>query len=94
MLELVLGGLATYRLTRLVVKDEIFSRPRNWVWKKFPPEKNWFGYLFTCVWCTSIWVALLLLLSSIIIPVVTLGIETVLAFSALAGLLTAYEEKQ
>lgn len=91
--ELLLAGLATYRIARLVVRDEIFSRPRNAIWKKFPPEKSQFGYLFTCMWCTSIWVASLLEISRIIIPNIVHPVEVVLALSAIAGLLAAYEEK-
>jgi hypothetical protein len=91
--ELLVAGLATYRIARLVVRDEIFSRPRNAIWKKFPPEKSQFGYLFTCMWCTSIWVASLLEISRIIIPNIVHPVEVVLALSAIAGLLAAYEEK-
>jgi hypothetical protein len=91
--ELLVAGLATYRIARLVVRDEIFSRPRNAIWKKFPPEKSQFGYLFTCMWCTSIWVASLLEISRIIIPNIIHPVEVVLALSAIAGLLAAYEEK-
>lgn len=91
--ELSVAGLATYRLTRLIVKDEIFSRPRNAIWKRFPPERSKFGYLFTCMWCTSIWVASLLEISRMIIPNVVHPVAIVLAISAIAGLLAAYEEK-
>jgi hypothetical protein len=91
--ELLVAGLATYRIARLVVVDEIFSRPRNAVWKKFPPERSKFGYLFTCMWCTSIWVASLLEISRMIIPNVVHPVGIVLAISAIAGLLAAYEEK-
>ena len=47
--ELLVAGLATYRIARLIVKDEIFSKLRNAIWKKFPPERSKFGYLFTCM---------------------------------------------
>ncbi len=91
--ELSVAGLATYRLARLIVKDEIFSRPRNAIWKRFPPERSKFGYLFTCMWCTSIWVASLLEISRMIMPNVIHPVEVVLAISAIACLLAAYEEK-
>ena len=91
--ELSVAGLATYRVARLIVKDEIFSRPRNAIWKRFPPERSKFGYLFTCMWCTSVWVASLLEISRMIIPNVVHPVAIVLAISAIAGLLAAYEEK-
>jgi hypothetical protein len=84
--EIVLLGLATYRLTRLFTRDEILSGFRDWFWEKYPPETKKLGYVLTCEWCLSIWVASLLQLSRIIIPLV-------LAMSAIAGLLTAHEDK-
>ena len=92
-LEFVVMGLATYRITRLVIRDELLARPRNFFWKKFPPEKSLLGYLLTCPWCISIWVASILLISSIIIPEVTYAVGVVFALSAVAGLLTAHEER-
>lgn len=92
-LEFVIAGLAVYRLTRLIIRDEILSTPRNFFWSKFPPESSLLGYLLTCPWCISIWVASILQISSIIIPEATYAVEIVLALSAVAGLLTAYEER-
>ena len=45
--------LATYRLTRLVTADRITERLRIEVDSR---SKN-LGYLITCDWCLSIWVA-------------------------------------
>lgn len=87
------GALAVYRLARLITRDELLSPFRNRLWKKFPPERNKFGYLFTCMWCMSIWTASILFISSIIMPKITFYICIVLALSAVAGLLAAYEEK-
>lgn len=92
-LEFVVLGLATYRVTRLIIRDEIFSKPRDFFWKKFPPESSLLGYLLTCPWCISIWVASIIQISSIINPEVTYAIGTVFALSAVAGLLTAHEER-
>ena len=91
-LELVIYGLATYRLTRLITRDVITEPLREWVWKRKPPEKSKIGYLFTCDWCMSIWTASLLFASSMITSVTDV-VATVLALSAAAGLLTAYEDK-
>jgi hypothetical protein len=49
----LLAGLATYRLTRLVTADRIFQAPRAWVVQRY----RRLGYLVTCDWCLSIWVA-------------------------------------
>ena len=52
---LVAGALATYRLTRLVVEDEITRPLREKVWDTHPPESTKLGYILTCSHCTSIY---------------------------------------
>lgn len=93
LVELAIYGLATYRLSRLVTRDELLSGPREWLWKKFPPESTKIGYWLTCVWCVSVWSASLFVISRIIIPEAINIVAIVLALSAIAGLLTAYEDK-
>lgn len=52
-LELVVVLLATYRITRLITADKITERIRLWA-----EQRNaWLGYLVTCDWCLSIWLA-------------------------------------
>lgn len=92
-LDLIILGLAVFRLTRLVVRDEITAEIRLKIWGRYPPDKSMAGYLFTCDWCMSIWLASLVYLSSIIAPAPTRAIATVLALSAVTGLLAAYEDK-
>lgn len=91
-LELVILGLATYRITRLFTRDAILESFRNWVWSKRSPDKSKIGYLLTCEWCLSIWIASLLVVSAMITSA-TVVVATVFALSAVAGLLTAYEDK-
>jgi hypothetical protein len=93
IVDFIVFSLAIYRATRLVTQDEIFSNVRNRIWNRYPPETTRIGYLFTCEWCMSIWVASLLQLSRMIIPTPTYVFEVVLAASAIAGLLTAHEDK-
>jgi hypothetical protein len=90
--EFVILGLATYRITRLFTRDVILEGFRNWWWKKFPPESSKLGYLLTCEWCLSIWVASLLW-GFAMITAVTITVAMVFALSAVAGLFTAYEDK-
>lgn len=49
----IVVALATYRLTRLVTADKITERVRSFV----EVRSQWLGYLVTCDWCLSIWVA-------------------------------------
>jgi hypothetical protein len=92
LLEFVILGLATYRLTRLITTDNILETFRERIWKKYPPQSSKLGYLITCDWCTSIWVASVVVASAMIIPVLVY-VYAVFAVSAIAGLLTAYESK-
>lgn len=91
-LEITILGLATYRITRLFTRDIIFESFRNWFWGKFPPESSKVGYLLTCEWCLSFWVASLIFISAMISAVIVL-VMVPFALSAIAGLLTAYEDK-
>jgi hypothetical protein len=87
--ELAIRGLATYRLSRLIVEDEITSPIRDKVWKTHPPHSSKVGYLLTCYWCSSIYAASALEISRIIAPKTTQKVETVLALSAVAGIVAA-----
>lgn len=55
IISLVLDIVAVYRLTKLMIDDQIMDDVRNWVWNKYPPETTKIGYLFTCPWCMSVW---------------------------------------
>jgi hypothetical protein len=90
--EFAVLGLATYRITRLITRDVITEGFRNWWWKHFPPETKKLGYLLTCEWCLSLWIASVLTVFAII-TTVTIAVALVFALSAVAGLLTAYEDK-
>lgn len=90
--EYLILGLATYRLTRLFTRDTILDSFRNWWWSKFPPEKHPLGYLLTCEWCLSFWVGSLVFVCYII-STATVLVVAPFALSAIAGLLTAYEDK-
>lgn len=51
-------ALATKRIVRLIVKDEIFEDARVWAFDKWPPEENKLTYLLTCEKCLSVWAGL------------------------------------
>lgn len=93
LLQFVILGLASYRVTRLFTRDMITAPLRNAFWKKFPPESSYLGYLSTCEWCFSFWIAAAFVGGFIIIPSVISIIAIIYAVSAVAGLLTAYEDK-
>jgi len=90
--EFTILALAVFRITRLVTTDTIFDSARNRWWGRFPPHTSKLGYLITCNWCSSVWVASIVVVSAMIVPVLVF-VYAVFAASAVAGLLTAYEEK-
>ena len=85
-------GLAVYRLTRLIIQDQVFDRARKAVWNKFGP-KDGIGYLITCYWCTSFWVSSLVVLCYTIVPIPTTAVAFVLALSAITGIIAAWLDK-
>lgn len=86
--HLVILILGVYRLTRLIIEDTITEPIRNWIWDRWGYEKG-VGYLVTCYWCTSFWVASLTVILYTIVPIPTTAIMLVLALSAGAGLIAA-----
>jgi hypothetical protein len=86
---LLVLALATFRVTRLVTTDTVLSRPREWLWSKFPPESSWLGYLVSCDWCTGVWVGSTFAVAHTIVPTVTYPIALALALAAVAGILAA-----
>lgn len=84
----IIVTLASYRLTRLFVVDVIFEPLREKVWKKFPPSTK-FGYVFTCMWCMSIWTTLILVLLALAVPLLAYVVSLVLSISAIVGVIAA-----
>jgi hypothetical protein len=80
--------LASYRLTRLLVIDVIFEPLREKVWNKFPPSTK-LGYVFTCMWCMSIWASLALILLFLVLPLLAYVVSLVLSISAIVGVIAA-----
>jgi hypothetical protein len=88
IIDYLILGLATYRLTRLITTDTVFERVREKVWKRFPPHKGGIGYLITCNWCASIWVASLVFSMYKISTEPVIFVSTILSLSAFAGFLS------
>lgn len=71
--------LATRRGTRLVMEDKITEPIRNLIFKHSPNHP--LAYLITCPWCTSIWVAAVLVILPTLSPKVASQITAILALS-------------
>lgn len=88
-LHFLVLALMVYRLTRLIVVDTIFEPVRSWIFSKKPPHSSSLGYLFTCEWCISLWLALPTMLLYALFPSTVFLIGCIFALSATAGLITA-----
>jgi sterol desaturase/sphingolipid hydroxylase (fatty acid hydroxylase superfamily) len=91
--QFIILCLATYRLTRLVIEDTIFSNLRDKFWDKFPPESTKLGYFITCPWCVGLWLSLIVTICYTIVPIQTMWACLPFAISSLVGLLTALEHR-
>ncbi len=86
MIELVEDGLAVYRLTRLVTTDRITQPLRD-----AAAERNeTLGYLTSCDYCSSIWIALGVTAVSALVPRAWRPLARALASSAVTGILASY----
>jgi hypothetical protein len=92
-LYLAILGLATWNISSLLVQEDgpflIFARLRNRVGVRVSAEgivyaENGFGELFTCIWCISRWVALVLALLFYFFPVSMAYICIILSLSTIA----------
>lgn len=88
-LELVVDALATYRLTRLIVEDEIAAPVRNRVWEQFDPADSKVGYLLTCPWCVSIWVGAAVVAARRVSPATWEPVARMLTTSAVSGMIAS-----
>lgn len=85
--DLVEDALATHRLTKLVLDDQLTAPVRDWVFKRFPPESTRLGYLLTCPWCASIWLGAGVTTARFVAPRAWRPIARLLALSSATGLL-------
>ena len=88
-LELAVDAIATYRLSRLLVEDEIAAPVREAVWKRYDASDSKIGYLFTCPWCVSIWVGAGVVAARYIAPAQWEPVARVLTVSAATGMIAS-----
>lgn len=90
-LALLVDGLATYRLVKLIRDDRITEPVREAVeTSQGPPEKSKVTYLVNCPWCLSIYFGAALTLGHRRWPAATSVFARSLALSAMTGLATKY----
>ena len=88
MLNSVIDALATHRLTKLVVDDEIARPIREKIFDKFgEPSESKLSFAITCPWCTSMWVGLGVVAAGTIAPKAWRPLAYALALSSVTGLI-------
>ncbi len=80
IITLLILTVATWRLSSLLVDEtgpfDAFAELRYWIGVRLDRESQTYGTneiakIFTCVWCMSIWIGIMLTVSYAIIPVYT-----------------------
>lgn len=89
VIDLTLDALATFRISRLVTSDVLFDdqRARLHMWLEAEGHDK-LAYLLQCGWCSSIYVAGGVIVARQVVPRAWSVASRVLAFSAVAGLLS------
>lgn len=94
-LTLTVLGLATWRLSRMLVKEDgpanAFVKIRELVGITHDQDgeivmipHHFLPLLLSCVWCSSVWVAAFWFVFWLILPAIALALASILAISALA----------
>lgn len=88
---IVLTLLAVWRVSRLLAIDFITEPYRRWMEARHPK----LGYLAECPWCTSIWVAPVVVVPPVIWPDnrAVFAAIVCLAASGVAGFLATIEDR-
>lgn len=100
-MTLVLDALAVYRLWRLAAKDTILDGPRDDLVAAIRDDAQhrgrtavpWQVELLFCPWCLGFWLAVIAVAARRYCPRIWDPIATVLAVSALVGLVAEAEEQ-
>lgn len=89
--SLLIDGLATYRLVKLVRDDRITEPMREAVVESHgPPERSKVSYLVDCPWCLSFYFGAALTMGRLRWPRATEAVARTFAVSSLTGVATRF----
>jgi Protein of unknown function (DUF1360). len=86
-------GLATHRVTGIIVEDEILRGLRETIWRHLPPETSLIGYFFTCTRCVSFWVGLAFFIAFVLLPLPTVVVAVLLSISAIVVIINDFRDR-
>ena len=90
LITLLVGVLATARITRLVTTDRITQAPRMWMLTRVDADGMW-GYLIHCTWCVSVYAGAAVAAVLAFGPGWSVWVLGALSFSYTAGWLASKE---
>jgi len=101
IIDFFIFGLATWRIASLFVREDgpffIFRRIRSWAGMIHDENgevviipDNFLAQLLSCVWCTSIWMAVFMVLFDLFFPLIAIKFALIFALSALAIMIDRY----
>jgi hypothetical protein len=85
--DTVIDTAAVFRITKLVVDDEITSDLRSRWYEKHDPQETKLGYLVSCPWCVGFWAAAAAVAARRVAPEAWSPVAHTLALSAVVGVL-------
>lgn len=89
---LTLDALAVFRLTHFITEDTIpFGKLRDHILNRWPD--SYLAEWVNCPWCASVYVAPVVIALHYALPTMWPYAAVVLAFSAVAGLLATWEQR-
>ena len=87
-LWLLVDALACYRLARLITTDDILTKPRGYITKRWPVKPGRLSELVLCPWCISVHLGIVAYALTRYVPSVWVWVAVPLALSAVAGYLS------
>ena len=95
VLIIILMALSTQRLTHFITKEKIIKSLRDYI--KAKSQSNSFMYtlheLIICPWCTSMWVALFVIIVYYVFPIISIPFFILLSISGVASIIQALLSK-
>ena len=94
-MRVLVNVLAGYRILRLMQVDDIFTRPRTWVWVNMTKRKRlkYWAVLVDCPWCLGVWVAAGVVFANAYMGKPWEILANILAYSAVIGFLGWLDQK-
>ncbi|HSX22677.1 MAG TPA: DUF1360 domain-containing protein [Gaiellaceae bacterium] len=91
--DVLLEGLATYRVTRLITTDEITRPAREALVKRLESRGHHkLTYLLQCPYCVSVWVGAAFVIAPRVLGRAWLPVRDALSASAIVSLIAEAEE--